>query len=236
MPDPSAGKKRRAAGHAAALVEPGIVLGLGTGSTAAVVVAKIGDRIGDGSLHDLRAVATSRETARRARRLGIPVTTLNRAPVVDLTIDGADEVDPDMNLIKGAGGALFREKIVAEASSRLVIVVDDTKCVDRLGSRGPLPVEVVPFARESVRRKLRALGAKVSDRTGPDGRPFLTDGGNRIFDADFGPIRTPRRLAARLDGIAGIAAHGLFLDLADEVIVASDTGVDHRMRKMQERT
>ena len=230
-PGSSEEKKWRAGRRAAAMVESNTVLGLGTGSTAAAFLAQVAARIEDGSLCDLRAVSTSKETARKAVRLGIRITTLNRAPVVDLTVDGADEVDANLNLIKGAGGALFREKIVAQASRKLLIVVDDSKRVEVLGGGRPLPVEVVPFAREYVRRMLASLGAKVSARRNPDGTLFATDNGNRIFDAGFGPIRNPRRLAEKLDRTAGIAAHGLFLDLADEVIVASDTGIRHMKRR-----
>jgi ribose 5-phosphate isomerase A len=223
-PDAAEAKKARAAERAAARVESGTVLGLGSGTTAAVVLHRIADRIRSGELRDLVGVPTSKETAEQARRLGVPTTTLNRAPVIDLTLDGADEVDDDLNLLKGGGGALFREKMVAQASRKVVIVVDDSKCVDRLGRSRPVPVEVVPFARESVRRQLRAMGAAVFDRTDADGTLFETDGGNRILDAGFGPIRNPRKLAPLLDRIAGIVAHGLFLGAADEVIIGTGAG------------
>jgi ribose 5-phosphate isomerase A len=224
-------EKQRAAERAAGIVQSGMVLGLGTGTTAAAVVSRIASRIRSGELRDLLGVPTSKETARQARRLGVPITTLNRAPVIDLALDGADEVDDELNLLKGGGGALFREKMVAQASRKVVIVVDDGKCVDRLGRSRPVPVEVVAFARASVRRQLAAMGAAVDDRTGPDGALRKTDGGNRILDADFGPIRSPRRLAARLDRIAGIVAHGLFVREADEVIVASRFQIRHFFRK-----
>jgi ribose 5-phosphate isomerase A len=228
--DATEAKKQRAAAKAAAMVESGMVLGLGTGTTAAAVLSRIADRIRSGALRDLVGVPTSKGTAQRARHLGVPTTSLNRAPAIDLTLDGADEIDGEMNLLKGGGGALFREKMVAQASRKVVIVVDDGKCVDRLGRSRPLPVEVVPFARESVRRQLQTMGAVVRARTRTDGTLFKTDGGNRILDADFGPIRNPRTLAARLDRIAGVVAHGLFLNVADELIVAADAELRHLFR------
>ena len=230
-PEASDTKKRRAAVRAAGMVQSGMVLGLGTGTTAAAVLSRIAARIRSGKLRDLAGVPTSKETARQARRLGVPTTTLNRAPVIDLAIDGADEVDDELNLLKGGGGALFREKMVAQASQKVVIVVDDGKCVERLGRSRPVPVEVVSFARASVRRQLQAMGAAVDDRRRSDGTLLKTDGGNRILDAAFGPIRSPRRLAARLDRIAGIVAHGLFLKEADEVIVAARLKIHHLYRK-----
>ena len=192
-----------------------MVLGLGTGTTAAVVVGLIARKVAEG----LRVcgVPTSARTAALAADAGIPLHDLNCVGRVDLAIDGADEVDGRKRCIKGGGGALLREKIVASAAERTVIVVDAGKLVDSLG-KFPLPVEVSPFAREHVRRLIGLLGASASVRAGPDG-PFVTDEGNNILDCSFGAIADPQGLAAALATIPGVVEHGLFLSLADEVIV-----------------
>lgn len=200
-----------------ALVEAGMTVGLGTGSTAAHAIRLLGRRVRDGLA--VRGVPTSEASASLALAEGISLVDLNEVERVHLAIDGADEVDRLKQCIKGGGGALLREKIVASAADRLVIVVDSGKAVDRLGAF-PLPVEVVPFAREQVRRRMLALGASVQARTGEDG-PFITDEGNRILDCQFGEIANAAALAARLDAIPGIVEHGLFIDMADEVIVGS---------------
>jgi ribose 5-phosphate isomerase A len=158
----------------------------------------------------------------------VPLTTLEEHPVVDLTIDGADEVDPELRLIKGGGGALLREKIVAEASRREFIVVDVGKLSPRLGTRWPVPVEVLPFGWRSQALFLEGLGARITRREGRDGTPFRTDQGNFILDCAFGPLERPEELAARLEARAGIMAHGLFLGLTSELWVAGPTGVEHR--------
>jgi ribose 5-phosphate isomerase A len=183
-----------------------------------------------GGLKDIVGVACSRQVEAEARRLGLPVADLDDRPVVDLTIDGADEVDPALRLIKGGGGALLREKIVAQASRREVIVVDETKLSDRLGTRMPVPVEAVPFGLRGQIEFLRGLGGTAAVRAGADGRPFVTDGGNRILDCAFGPIADPEGLAAALGARAGIVEHGLFLGLAAEVVVAGPDGV-RRLRR-----
>jgi len=222
-----AGQKQQAAEYAVGFVESGMVVGLGTGSTAVFAVRRIAALLQSGQLRSIRGVATSLRTEAEARRLGIPIADLEAHPTVDLTIDGADEVDPSLNLIKGAGGALLREKIVAQASRREVIVVDATKPSQRLGTHQPLPVEVVPFGRGSLRRFLESLGARVTLReTGP-GQPFVTDQGNQILDCAFGPIADPIALAHELDARAGIVGHGLFLGLATDLLVAGEHGVEH---------
>jgi ribose 5-phosphate isomerase A len=222
--------KREAAERAVELVRPGMVVGLGTGSTAIFAVRRIGELLRAGQLHDVVGVPTSSTVAAEAGRLGIPLA-LDGARDIDLTIDGADEVDPQLDLIKGGGGALFHEKIVAQASRREVIVVDDAKLSPRLGSRWVVPVEVVPFAWQSQARFLQALGARATRRPGPDGQPFVTDEGNWILDCAFGPIAAPRELAARLDARTGIVEHGLFIGLATDVIVAGPAGIRHLTRK-----
>jgi ribose 5-phosphate isomerase A len=221
--------KRQAAEAAAEMVEPGMVVGLGYGSTAAFAVRRIADRYRSGELEGILGVPTALEVERQAEAFGIPLTTLEDHPQVDLTIDGADEVDPQLDLIKGGGGALLREKIVAQASSREIIVVDESKLSDRLGSRYALPVEVLPFGWSVVRGFLEKLGAQVSLRKHGDSQ-FTTDQGNWILDAAFGPIQDNYALAERLDGQAAIVGHGLFLGLATEVLVASEAGV-RRLRR-----
>jgi ribose 5-phosphate isomerase A len=216
--------KQAAADSAVALVEDGMILGLGTGSTAKLAVETLGKRVQGG----LRVVGvpTSEFTGRQAQSLGIPVSTLDEHPALDLTIDGADEVElGTLNLIKGRGGALLREKIVASASKRLVIMVDESKLVNRLGSHFALPVELIPFGWHVAARKLEALGAKVALRPGADGKPYVTDGGHYIVDCAFGPIATPAKLESELNNMVGVVEHGLFLGMAAQVIIAGQDGV-----------
>ncbi len=215
-------KKKRAAEAALAFVKDGMVLGLGTGSTARHVLEGLSRRIAEG--WRLVGVPTSLATAEAAKILGIPLTSLEEHPRLDLAIDGADEVDPRLDLIKGMGGALFREKIVAVAAKRFVVVVDDTKVVRRLGTNTPVPVEVHPFGWRTVKDAVEALGAKAEMRT-RDGVAFRTDNGNHILDARFGPIRSPAKLARDLDAIPGTVGHGLFLGMADAVLVGEDDRV-----------
>lgn len=219
--------KRKAAERAVALVEDGMKLGLGTGSTARHVLELIADRRRRGQLADIAGVPTSRTTENLARELGIPLTTLDKHPRLDLAIDGADEVDPHLNLIKGWGGALLWEKIVASAAERLVIVVDETKLVERLGDRGPLPVEVVPFAYQIHMPFLEDLGGKPKLREKEGGMPFVSDGGHYIIDCFFeNGISDPWRLEAELKHRSGIVDTGLFLDMAESVVVAAEGGID----------
>lgn len=218
-------QKRQAAWRAVDFVESGMTVGLGHGTTAALGIERIGGLLRSGELSDVVCVPCSEDVARHAERLGIPLTTLDERPTIDLTIDGADEVDAEMNLIKGGGGALLREKVVADASEREIIVVDGSKLSRRLGTRFPVPVEVVPFAWTVEADALESLGAHVLRRGGGD--PFLTDQRNFILDCDFGPIDHPSELAARLDARPGIVAHGLFIDLATDLVVATERGVAH---------
>lgn len=223
--------KRQAAERAAEQVESGMIVGLGTGSTAAYALRRLAERLAAGELTDILGVPTSERTREEAQRLGIPLTTLDEYPEVDLTIDGADEVDSNLDVIKGGGGALLREKVVAQASRRVIIVVDDSKLVEALGTRAAVPLEVVPFARGSELTFLRGLGAEVRLRAAEGGGgPFLTDQGNCILDVGFGPIDDPTALAALLDGRAGIVGHGLFIELATDVIVAGAGGIRERER------
>jgi ribose 5-phosphate isomerase A len=216
--------KQAAAESAVALVEDGMIVGLGTGSTAKLAVDALGKRVAGGLR--FTGVATSEATASQARALGISVSTLDTHPEIDLTIDGADEVEVGtLNLIKGRGGALLREKIVASASKRLCIIVDDSKLVERLGSHFAVPVEVVPFGWVATARRLEALGAQVTLRPGQDGKPFISDGGHYIVDCAFGPIAAPAKLDLQLNGIVGVVEHGLFLGMATQAIVSGRDGV-----------
>ena len=220
--------KREAAERAVDAIQPGMVVGLGSGSTAAFVVRRLAALRAEGKLRDVVGVPTSVGTEELARALGVPLSTLEEHPVVDLTLDGADEVDPELRLIKGGGGALLREKIVAQASRRTLIVVDAGKLSPRLGTRWPVPVEVLPFGWRSQALFLEGLGARLTRREGSDGAPYRTDQGNLILDCAFGPIERPEALAARLEARAGIVAHGLFIGLTSELVVSGPNGVEHR--------
>ena len=223
--------KQQAAWYAVDFVKSGMVVGLGHGSTAIFAVHCIAQLLHESQLQDILGVPSSLQVEEEARRLGIPLTTLDEHPVVDVTIDGADEVDPHLNLIKGGGGALLREKIVAQASRREIIVVDESKLSPALGTHWPVPVEVTPFGWRSQAAYLESLGAQPILRLNKDGTPFKTDQGNLILDCRFGPISQPAQLAAHLGERAGIVEHGLFLGLATDVIVASVEGIRHLKRK-----
>jgi ribose 5-phosphate isomerase A len=219
--------KRAAAEAAVELVEDGMVIGLGTGSTAAFAIDALARRHRQG-LHFL-GIPTSERTAAQARAAGIPLTSFAQHRQIDLTIDGADEVERGtLNLIKGLGGALLREKIVAAASRRLAIVVDGSKLVDRLGTHSPVPAEVVAFGLEATQAALEVLGASARLRLSQAGDPFVTDNGNRILDCSFGSIADPARLEERIRHIVGVVESGLFISRADPVFVADAGGV-HRL-------
>lgn len=216
--------KRAAAEAAVGMVQDGMIVGLGSGSTAAFAVAALAHRHRQGL--KFLGIPTSQRTAAQAKAAGIPLTSFAEHRQIDLTIDGADEVERGtLNLIKGLGGALLREKIVAAASRRLAIVVDGSKLVDRLGSRTPVPVEVTPFGLEATQASLEVLGATVRPRLSPTSEPFVTDGSNRILDCAFGPIADPARLEKRIEGIVGVIESGLFIGRADPVFVADALGV-----------
>ena len=218
--------KRRAAEKAVTFVESGMVVGLGTGSTAVHAVRAIGRRLQDGRLHDILGIPTSKVTADEAEKVGIPLTTLNERPTVDLTIDGADEITPALDLIKGLGGALLREKIVAAASTQFVIVADDSKRTPQLGRRAPVPVEIIPFAQRPAAIFLESLGARVVLRQWA-GQPYITDEKNFILDCFFAAgITDPTGLASIIRGRPGVVEHGLFLGLATRVIFAGLGGIE----------
>ena len=222
--------KQLAAEKAVTLVQSGMAVGLGTGSTAIFATRKIGELLQRGELKDIVAVATSRQTDEEARKLKIPMMEDSIPHPLDLTIDGADEVDPYFQLIKGGGGAMTREKIVAQASARVIIVVDESKLSERLGMRFALPVEVLSFGWRSQSQYLESLGAQIAVRKHSDGTTFVTDSGNLILDCNFGPIPDPRALALKLGGRAGIVEHGLFLGIASDLIVAGENGLRHLER------
>ncbi len=213
-----------AAGRAAAkFVRDGDIVGLGTGSTAYFAVIALGERVKAGL--KMVGIPTSMQTVELARAVGIPLTTLDEHPEIDITIDGADEVDPHLNLIKGGGGALLREKVVASVTKKMIVVADAGKIVSVLG-KFPLPVEVISFARTVVEKKIAALGGVPKLRTKPDGSPFLTDNSNQILDCSFGAIADPAGLARELNGVPGVVEHGLFIGMAKLVLVGRGDRVE----------
>ena len=216
--------KQMAGTAAAQLIEEGMIVGLGSGSTAAYFTYALAQRLPSG-LSIVGAVPTSTATAELASNLGIPLTDLDVHPVLDIDIDGADEIDPHLNLIKGAGGALLREKVVAYASKRFVVIADQTKLVPQLGQHMPLPVEVIPFAETPVSLRLEDLGASVQMRK-LSGVPYHTDNGNIILDCTFpNGIAAPADLEAQLRAIAGVVATGLFINIAEQAIIGGPGGV-----------
>jgi ribose 5-phosphate isomerase A len=216
--------KMAAAESAVTQITGGMIVGLGSGSTAAFAVSALGKRVREGLR--ILGIPTSERTAVQARELGIPLVTLSEEPHVDITIDGADEVEEgDLNLIKGHGGALLREKIVAISSKRLVIVIHDIKLVKHLGTSYPVPVEVVPFGWQTTARHLADLGTKPSLRRNPDGEPYRSDGGNYIVDCSFEPAASVESLASQFDHVVGLVEHGFFIGLTSQVHVAGSDGV-----------
>jgi ribose 5-phosphate isomerase A len=221
-------QKRQAAAKAVEWVRPGMRLGLGTGSTARHFVELLAERVRAGM--NIVGVPTSETTRADAERLGIPLSTLDETPELDMTVDGADEIGPDLSLIKGGGGALLREKIVAAASARMVVIADEAKWVPALG-RFPLPIEVVRFGLAATQRRIEAAAAaagapgKAALRRDKDGHAFVTDSGHWILDAALNRIADPKSLADRLSAIPGVVEHGLFIGLAQAAILAGPGGV-----------
>lgn len=232
----AAAYKQHAAECAVELVQSGMVVGLGTGSTAVFAIRRIGLLLQSGQLRDVVGVPTSAAAEAEARTVGIQLIEPELAREVDLTIDGADEVTPELDLIKGRGGALLREKVVAQASRREVIVVDQSKVSPRLGTHSPLPVEVLRFGWRSQARFLESLGARVELMSGSGGSPFVTDEGNLVLLCFFGPLAAPADLAQGLAARAGIVEHGLFLGLATDLIVAGPGGIERRVRPTSGKT
>lgn len=224
-------RKRAAAERAVTFVESGMRLGLGTGSTAKHVLDVLAEQLERGALGDIAGVPTSRATADYARERGIPLLELHEVPQLDLAIDGADEVDPQLDMIKGLGGALLREKIVESSAARFVVVIDDSKRVQRLGERSPVPVEVVPFGWQALLRFFRDLGAQPRLRAQRDGAPFETDGGHYIVDLQFpGGLGDATVMEAALRARPGIVETGLFLGMADVAVIAGGDGVQVQER------
>ncbi len=221
--------KRQAALRALDHVTDGMRLGLGSGTTAEIFVEELGRRVADGLR--IVGVPTSLEVARLAAAHHIPLADLDDGTLLDLTVDGADEIEPrTLNLVKGHGGALVREKLVAIASTEELIIADASKLVQRLGEHGPLPVAVVPFGWQHTARAIEQLGARVIRRLGADGQPFVSDDGLYVLDCQFAPIETPAALADALNAQVGVVEHGLFLDLAARVIIAAEDGVQELQR------
>ena len=223
--------KQRAAEAAIQFVQSGMVIGLGTGSTADQFLQALAAALKQGKLRDVRGVPTSRHSQQRAGQLGIPLVSLPDYPRPDVTIDGADEVAPNLDLIKGLGGALLREKIVAQNSARLIIIADAGKSVTKLGARSMLPVEVTAFAHEIHEPFLRTIGASPNLRLDPGGSPFVTDNGNYIYDCRFpNGIDNPGELDAALRARAGIVETGLFLGMASIALIADENRVREQRR------
>jgi ribose 5-phosphate isomerase A len=212
-------EKQIAARAAVKLVQSGNIVGLGSGSTATYAVQYLAERVRDGL--KILGIPTSQRTKQLAEQLGIPLTTLDEHDQIDIDFDGADEIDPQLNLIKGGGGALLREKIIASASKRFVVVADSTKQVAHLG-KFPLPVEVIPFAQALIAKRIATLGAKVSLRNYAYGNPYVTDEGHHILDCTFGKIADPPALAEKLRAIPGVVDHGLFIGMAEMALIGKD--------------
>ena len=219
--------KKNAGEKAVEHIEAGMVVGLGTGSTAYYAIKKIGDEVKEGL--EVTCIATSKATEVIAKEYGIPLSSLAEHPDVDVTIDGADEVDPNLNLIKGMGGALVREKIIASASKKVVIVTDSSKIVDVLGTRSPLPVEVIPFGVNFCQKQLQKFGCKVEIRK-KNNEFFVSDNGNYIIDCFFKKILAPKKLQREINCIPGVVDNGLFLNMADEVIIGTKNGIKKLVR------
>jgi len=217
--------KKLAAEEAVKSVKSGMVLGLGTGSTTKFAILKIAELLKSSKLKNIVGIPSSIQTEKLALENGIELVSFNELQEIDLTIDGADEVDPNLNLIKGGGGALLREKIIAQASKEVIIVVDENKLSDSLGTKWHVPIEIIPFAEEVERKYLESLNSKVTTRLNPDGTKFITDEKNIILDADFGVIQDPSSLAKKLESRAGIVEHGLFINLVSKVISANENGI-----------
>jgi ribose 5-phosphate isomerase A len=217
--------KRQAAEHALQYIQSGMTLGLGTGSTATHMLHVLAEALRDGRLRDIVGVPTSDAIGALARQLGVPTATLDERPQLDLALDGADEIDPSLNLIKGLGGALLREKIVESSADRLIILADETKLVPQLGTRAPLPVEVVAFGLPLATRRLADLGSVPKLRRTADGSPFRTDEGHVILDCRFNGIADAAALNAALNAIPSVVGHGLFVGMAALALVAGPAGV-----------
>lgn len=218
--------KRKAAEKAVEFIKSGMVLGFGTGTTFNHVLNVISEKMQSGELNNIVGVPSSERTQKLSDQLNIPTSKLSKNTTLDLTIDGADEVDDKFNLIKGGGGAHLREKIVAQASKQYIIIVDESKISKSLGEKWAIPIEVIKMAFEVEVKFLQSLGAKVKPRLNNNNNLFVTDEGNYIVDADFGVIKNPKELASKFEKRAGIIEHGLFINMADCVVVAKDDSIE----------
>ncbi len=217
--------KQTAAERAVEEIQPGAIVGLGTGSTVYYVLRALGEKVRDGL--KITGIATSKQTEIISAEQGIPLSTLAEHPVIDVTIDGADEIDPSLNLIKGGGGALVREKIIAHASKRLVIVADESKLVSMLGTTFPLPVEVLQFGWEATQATINSICGKSTMRYNGE-KPFFSDNGNYILDCRFDAIRQPAQTELQLNNLPGVVENGLFVSRADKAIIGTTSGVEIR--------
>ena len=227
MPEKTGQLKKAAGERAVDFIRPGMTVGLGTGSTAEFAMKELSMRIRDGRLSDVTCVPSSIRTESFAGKLGLPLAGLAAGTKLDVTIDGADEIDSAFNLIKGGGGALLREKVLAQNSERNVVVADGSKLSKRLGMRFPVPVEVVGFALEAEKAYLESLGGAAALRLAEDGSPFLTDQGNLIIDWRFGEMEDPSGLAESLSVRAGVMEHGLFIGTVTDLVISFQEGVEH---------
>ncbi len=219
-------QKKNAGYRAAEYVEDGMVVGLGTGSTARYAIEKIGQRIKEENL-DIVGIPTSVKTEERAKKAGIDIVELDEADKIDLTIDGADEVDPEMNLIKGGGGALLREKIIAYNTNNYIVIVDPSKMVDILGESFDLPIEILSIWQKGISDSVEGLGCEAQLRK-DDGSVYKTDNGNNILDCDFGKIKDPEGLSQKLNSIPGVIENGLFLGVSDKIIIGNEKGFEEK--------
>ncbi|MGH7884142.1 MAG: ribose 5-phosphate isomerase A [Thermodesulfobacteriota bacterium] len=219
--------KNIASTYAVDFVKSGMIIGLGSGSTAELAIREIAKRVKNGKLSSIICIPSSTKTHSFAENLGLNIINFREIGEIDITIDGADEVDPELNLIKGGGGALLKEKVLAQNSKRNIIVIHESKLSKRLGEKWSVPIEVLPFALETETKFLKNLGAEISLRIDENDTPFITDQNNFILDADFGAIEDLYELSSEFEGRAGIIEHGLFIDIADDVIVGCSDGIKH---------
>jgi len=222
--------KKLAADKAVEFIKDGMIVGLGSGSTAEFALRKIAQLFKDGSLKKIQGIPSSKKTEKLARRLGIPLTDFSKTSGIDITIDGADEVDGQLNLIKGGGGALLREKILIQASKQVIIIIDESKLSKKLGTKWPVPIEVLPFGWQTEAKFLQSLRARTKLRRRSNNKMYLTDQKNYILDTDFGIIRHPEDLNIKLKLRAGIIEHGLFVDMASVIIIAGKKGITYLKR------
>jgi ribose 5-phosphate isomerase A len=222
--------KQQAAESAVDFIEDGMILGLGTGSTTYFALKKISENLKKGKLKNIEGIPSSKKTEKLAEKLKIPLTNFEKVQTIDLVLDGADEVDSQLNLIKGGGGALLREKIIAQAAKRVIIMVDESKLSDKLGEKWVVPVEVLPFGWKNEERYLKSMARVVSLRYNKRSSLYKTDQKNYILDVNFGIIEQPESLADKLNQRAGIVEHGLFIDLASDIFVAGEKGITHLKR------